>query len=72
MEKSCSIFQKKLADPILLYFSGHFGSVELPVPIYHPSHVTELKRMLSLVCLKLKKIKVSLKKGMRTHSFLAF
>ncbi|XP_019449371.1 PREDICTED: DNA-directed RNA polymerase V subunit 1-like isoform X1 [Lupinus angustifolius] len=30
---------------------GHFGYIELPVPIYHPSHVSELKRMLSLVCL---------------------
>ncbi|GAU37622.1 hypothetical protein TSUD_365430 [Trifolium subterraneum] len=42
---------------------GHFGYIELPVPIYHPSHVTELKRILSLVCLsclKLKKTKVSL------------
>ncbi|XP_058765597.1 DNA-directed RNA polymerase V subunit 1 isoform X1 [Vicia villosa] len=40
---------------------GHFGYIELPVPIYHPSHVTELKRILSLVCLnclKLKKTKI--------------
>ncbi|XP_045813613.1 DNA-directed RNA polymerase V subunit 1-like isoform X1 [Trifolium pratense] len=40
---------------------GHFGYIELPVPIYHPSHVTEVKRILSLVCLsclKLKKTKV--------------
>ncbi|CAL5196354.1 unnamed protein product [Lathyrus oleraceus] len=40
---------------------GHFGYIELPVPIYHPSHVTELKRILSLICLnclKLKKIKI--------------
>uniref|UniRef100_A0A2P2QM44 DNA-directed RNA polymerase n=1 Tax=Rhizophora mucronata TaxID=61149 RepID=A0A2P2QM44_RHIMU len=31
---------------------GHFGYIELPVPIYHPSHVSELKRMFSLLCLK--------------------
>ncbi|AET02314.2 DNA-directed RNA polymerase [Medicago truncatula] len=40
---------------------GHFGYIELPVPIYHPSHVTELKKILSLVCLsclRLKKTKV--------------
>ncbi|CAI8607472.1 unnamed protein product [Vicia faba] len=40
---------------------GHFGYIELPVPIFHPSHVTELKRILSLVCLnclKLKKTKI--------------
>ncbi|KAL3622625.1 hypothetical protein CASFOL_034036 [Castilleja foliolosa] len=31
---------------------GHFGYIELPTPIYHPDHVGELKRMLSLLCLK--------------------
>ncbi|XP_061336787.1 DNA-directed RNA polymerase V subunit 1 [Gastrolobium bilobum] len=36
---------------------GHFGYIELPVPIYHPSHVSELKRMLSLVCLNCLKMK---------------
>ncbi|CAN8284790.1 unnamed protein product [Cochlearia groenlandica] len=36
---------------------GHFGYIELPVPIYHPAHVNELKQMLSLVCLKCLKIK---------------
>ncbi|EXB62675.1 DNA-directed RNA polymerase E subunit 1 [Morus notabilis] len=36
---------------------GHFGYIELPVPIYHPSHVSELKRMLSLLCLKCLKMK---------------
>lgn len=44
-----------------ILFSGHFGYIELPVPIYHPSHVSELKRILSLVCLsclKMKKTKV--------------
>lgn len=37
--------------------SGHFGYIELPIPIYHPSHVSELKRMLSLLCLKCLKMK---------------
>ncbi|CAI9770471.1 unnamed protein product [Fraxinus pennsylvanica] len=36
---------------------GHFGYIELPTPIYHPDHVGELKRMLSLLCLKCLKIK---------------
>lgn len=38
-------------------FSGHFGYIELPTPIYHPDHVGELKRMLSLLCLKCLKLK---------------
>ncbi|XP_047947751.1 DNA-directed RNA polymerase V subunit 1 [Salvia hispanica] len=36
---------------------GHFGYIELPTPIYHPDHVAELKRMLSLLCLKCLKFK---------------
>ncbi|KAL9416899.1 hypothetical protein AB3S75_039978 [Citrus x aurantiifolia] len=36
---------------------GHFGYIELPIPIYHPSHISELKRMLSLLCLKCLKMK---------------
>ncbi|XP_017257953.1 DNA-directed RNA polymerase V subunit 1 [Daucus carota subsp. sativus] len=36
---------------------GHFGYIELPTPIYHPSHVTELKKLLSLLCLKCLKVK---------------
>ncbi|PWA73955.1 nuclear RNA polymerase D1B [Artemisia annua] len=36
---------------------GHFGYIELPVPIYHPAHITELKRILSLICLKCLKYK---------------
>ncbi|CAJ1978051.1 unnamed protein product [Sphenostylis stenocarpa] len=36
---------------------GHFGYIELPVPIYHPSHISELKRMLSLVCLNCLKLR---------------
>ncbi|CAI0461874.1 unnamed protein product [Linum tenue] len=45
---------------------GHFGYIELPIPIYHPSHVIELKRLLSLLCLKclkLKRNKVQMKQG---------
>ncbi|GAV75269.1 RNA_pol_Rpb1_2 domain-containing protein/RNA_pol_Rpb1_3 domain-containing protein/RNA_pol_Rpb1_1 domain-containing protein/RNA_pol_Rpb1_5 domain-containing protein/DUF3223 domain-containing protein [Cephalotus follicularis] len=45
---------------------GHFGYIELPIPIYHPSHISELKRMLSLLCLKclkMRKNKVPLKTG---------
>ncbi|CAN4108487.1 unnamed protein product [Withania somnifera] len=36
---------------------GHFGYIELPIPIYHPDHVGELKKMLSLLCLKCLKMK---------------
>ncbi|KAM7264633.1 hypothetical protein ACFE04_002316 [Oxalis oulophora] len=36
---------------------GHFGYIELPAPIYNPSHVSELKKMLSLLCLKCLKIR---------------
>ncbi|PIA43310.1 hypothetical protein AQUCO_02000611v1 [Aquilegia coerulea] len=39
---------------------GHFGYIELPIPIYHPCHVSELKRLLNLVCfncLRLKRAK---------------
>ncbi|GAB2272298.1 hypothetical protein Dimus_007118 [Dionaea muscipula] len=36
---------------------GHFGYIELPVPVYHPSHVIELRRLLSLLCLKCLKLK---------------
>lgn len=36
---------------------GHFGYIELPIPIYHPDHVRELKRLLSLLCLKCLKIR---------------
>ncbi|PUZ74086.1 hypothetical protein GQ55_1G036800 [Panicum hallii var. hallii] len=45
---------------------GHFGYIELPVPIYHPSHVSELRQLLSLICLKclrIKKGKVKQSKG---------
>ncbi|GKU91324.1 hypothetical protein SLEP1_g5211 [Rubroshorea leprosula] len=36
---------------------GHFGYIELPVPVYHPSHISELKRLLSLLCLNCLKLK---------------
>ncbi|XVF24456.1 hypothetical protein REPUB_Repub13aG0129600 [Reevesia pubescens] len=36
---------------------GHFGYIDLPIPIYHPSHISELKRLLSLLCLKCLKLK---------------
>jgi hypothetical protein len=42
---------------LIMFLSGHFGFIELPIPIYHPSHVSELKKMLGLVCLKCLKIK---------------
>ncbi|CAL5023974.1 unnamed protein product [Urochloa decumbens] len=36
---------------------GHFGYIELPVPIYHPCHVGELRQLLSLICFKCLRIK---------------
>ncbi|CAL5432930.1 unnamed protein product [Camellia sinensis] len=36
---------------------SHFGYIELPIPVYHPSHVSELKRLLSLVCFKCLKLR---------------
>uniref|UniRef100_A0A7N0RC08 DNA-directed RNA polymerase subunit n=1 Tax=Kalanchoe fedtschenkoi TaxID=63787 RepID=A0A7N0RC08_KALFE len=36
---------------------GHFGYIELPIPIYHSCHVPVLKQLLSLICLKCLKIK---------------
>uniref|UniRef100_A0A1D1YKW3 DNA-directed RNA polymerase n=1 Tax=Anthurium amnicola TaxID=1678845 RepID=A0A1D1YKW3_9ARAE len=36
---------------------GHFGYIQLPIPIYHPSHVIELKHILNLVCLKCLRMK---------------
>ncbi|GER28531.1 DNA-directed RNA polymerase [Striga asiatica] len=41
---------------------GHFGYIELPTPIYHPDHVSELKRMLSFLCLKCLKLKFKIRK----------
>ncbi|KAL5226945.1 hypothetical protein ABZP36_015210 [Zizania latifolia] len=40
---------------------GHFGFIELPVPIYHPSHITELRNILNLICLSCLRIKNSKK-----------
>ena len=31
----------------------------MPIPIYHPGHISELKRMLSFLCLKCLKIRKS-------------
>ncbi|CAL5424302.1 unnamed protein product [Camellia sinensis] len=42
----------KLINRSLMFVSGHFGYIELPIPVYHPFHVSELKRLLSLVCFK--------------------
>uniref|UniRef100_A0A0D9VCB6 DNA-directed RNA polymerase subunit n=1 Tax=Leersia perrieri TaxID=77586 RepID=A0A0D9VCB6_9ORYZ len=36
---------------------GHFGYIELPVPIYHPCHVTELRQILNMICLKCLRVK---------------
>ncbi|KAF9587111.1 hypothetical protein IFM89_039671 [Coptis chinensis] len=36
---------------------GHFGYIEFPIKIYHPCHVSELKRLLSTVCLKCLRLK---------------
>ncbi|EEE56061.1 hypothetical protein OsJ_04874 [Oryza sativa Japonica Group] len=36
---------------------GHFRFIELPMPIFHPSHVTELSQILNLICLRCLKIK---------------
>ena len=33
----------------VFFVSGHFGYIELPIPIYHPSHISGLKKMLSLL-----------------------
>nr|CAD1827415.1 unnamed protein product [Ananas comosus var. bracteatus] len=43
---------------------GHFGYIELPIPIYHPSYVSELKQIFSLVCLKC----LRMKKGKVKHT----
>jgi hypothetical protein len=50
-------FLKKNLNVLIYPLSGHFGYIDLPVPIYHPSHISELKRMLSLLCLKCLKLK---------------
>ncbi|TVU36980.1 hypothetical protein EJB05_18942, partial [Eragrostis curvula] len=49
---------------------GHFGFIELPVPIYHPSHITELGKILNMICLRCLRLKnVKLKrKGTRKQS----
>lgn len=50
---------------------GHFGYIELPVPIYHPCHISELRQLLSLICfkcLRIKKGKVNKQNGKETAS----
>ncbi|KAJ3708734.1 hypothetical protein LUZ61_012439 [Rhynchospora tenuis] len=45
---------------------GHFGYIELPVPVFHPSHVSELRHLLSLICLRclrIKKGKININNG---------
>ncbi|KAF3795157.1 hypothetical protein EJ110_NYTH05783 [Nymphaea thermarum] len=36
---------------------GHFGYIEFPTPIFHPHHVSEVKRILSKICLNCSSIK---------------
>ncbi|KAJ0983740.1 hypothetical protein J5N97_002096 [Dioscorea zingiberensis] len=36
---------------------GHFGYIPLITPIYHPCHITELRNILSLICLKCMRMK---------------
>ncbi|KAK1308959.1 DNA-directed RNA polymerase E subunit 1 [Acorus calamus] len=36
---------------------GHFGYIQLPIPIYHPWHISELRQVLSAVCLKCLRVK---------------
>ncbi|XWS74551.1 hypothetical protein CRYUN_Cryun01aG0007800 [Craigia yunnanensis] len=52
---------------------GHFGYIELPIPICHPSHISELKRLLSSLCLKCLKMKnkFQIKSGSVTERLLA-
>ncbi|KAL6613753.1 hypothetical protein ACP70R_036023 [Stipagrostis hirtigluma subsp. patula] len=42
---------------------GHFGFIELPMPIYHPSHVTELGKILNMICLSCLRLKDGKLKG---------
>ncbi|XP_044951359.1 DNA-directed RNA polymerase V subunit 1 isoform X2 [Hordeum vulgare subsp. vulgare] len=53
---------------------GHFGFIELPVPVYHPCHVSELRQLLSMVCLqclRIKKGKVKQTNGKENFSVTA-
>ncbi|ONK65887.1 uncharacterized protein A4U43_C06F2000 [Asparagus officinalis] len=50
---------------------GHFGYIELPVPVYHPLHISELRDILSLVCfhcMRTKKGKIKDKAGKSSNS----
>ncbi|TKW05000.1 hypothetical protein SEVIR_7G147000v4 [Setaria viridis] len=42
---------------------GHFGFIELPAPIYHPSHVAELGKILNIICLCCLRLKKPNEKG---------
>ncbi|KAG9443886.1 hypothetical protein H6P81_015226 [Aristolochia fimbriata] len=48
--ESCGTSETELCE-------GHFGYIELPVPIYDPRHIGELRRILSIICLKCLRIK---------------
>ncbi|CAN6469964.1 unnamed protein product [Victoria cruziana] len=51
---------------------GHFGYIELPTPIFHPHHVSEIKRILSKICLNclsIKKLKEKQTSGSGTAKF---
>lgn len=37
-------------DHFFLWLGPRFGFIELPTPIYHPSHVAELRKMLNMIC----------------------
>lgn len=57
---------------VSFFVLGHFGYIHLPVPIYHPAHISELKQLLSLLCLKclkIKKMKVSTSLSFLKSSF---
>ncbi|KAK9131570.1 hypothetical protein Sjap_012057 [Stephania japonica] len=36
---------------------GHFGYIDLPIPVFHPSHLTDLRKLLALICLKCLRLK---------------
>ncbi|KAL2626895.1 hypothetical protein AAZV13_07G139700 [Glycine max] len=52
--ESCGTFEDGKCE-------GHFEYIVLLIPIYHPSHISDLKQMLSMVflnCQKLRKTKI--------------
>lgn len=52
-----TFFLVPFSNDSLFLCLGHFGYIELPIPVYHPSHVSELRDLLSLVCLKCLRMK---------------